>query len=294
MSKSSTAVSDTPVLGADWFDPLDDVLRDGIRGYVQALVELEVTAALGRIRYGRGGDAHGDCNGRRRRTLIGTCGRIDVEMPRARIAAADGTTREFRSAVVPRYRRLTERALALIAGAYLSGTNTRRVRRALGALFGGAVGKDTVSRAWHKFSADFAAWNQRDLSQEPIVRVILDGTVVNVRLDRKATTMSLLVAMGVREDGQKVLLAIRGLGGESEAAWRALLDDLIARKLATPSLLIIDGGKGLEAALAALWPLIPVQRCTVNLLAHAPRKLHEGDQRRLQQDDLRRLGERRT
>ena len=36
---------------------------------------------------------------------------------------------------------------ALIAGAYLAGTNTRRVQRALAVLFRGAVGKDMVSRA---------------------------------------------------------------------------------------------------------------------------------------------------
>jgi len=41
---------------------------------------------------------------------------------------------------------MTKQVEALIAGAYLSGTNTRRVRRALGALFKGAVSKDTVSR----------------------------------------------------------------------------------------------------------------------------------------------------
>jgi putative transposase len=88
-----------------------------------------------------------------------------------------------------------------------------------------------------------------------------------------------LVALGVRRDGQKVLLSLRNMGGESEAAWRAFLDDLVARKLATPDLLIIDGAPGLEAALAALWPTVPVQRCTVhkhrNLLGHAPKKLHD-------------------
>jgi transposase-like protein len=87
------------------------------------------------------------------------------------------------------------------------------------------------------------------------------------------------VALGVRRDGQKVLLGLRNMGGESEAAWRAFLDDLVARKLATPDLLIIDGAPGLEAALTALWPNVPLQRCTVhkhrNLLAHAPKKLHD-------------------
>ena len=61
----------------------------------------------------------------------------------------------------PRYQRRTKRADALITGAYLSGTNTRRVRRALAALFGGAVGKDTVSRVWRKTKGDWDAWNAR-------------------------------------------------------------------------------------------------------------------------------------
>jgi len=106
------------------------------------------------------------------------------------------------------------------------------------------------------------------------VRLILDGTVVKVRLDRKATAISLLIVLGIRRDGQKVVLAIKNMGGESEAAWRAVLDDLLARGLARPELVIVDGGKGLEAALASLWNDVPVQRCTVhkerNLLAHAP------------------------
>ena len=122
-------------------------------------------------------------------------------------------------------------------------------------------------------------WNARSLKDEPTVRLILDGTVVRVRLDKKATSISLLVALGVREDGQKVLLAVKNMGGESEAAWRALLDDLVKRGLKTPELVIVDGAPGLDAALAVLWSDIAIQRCTVhkhrNLLAHAPERLHE-------------------
>jgi putative transposase len=57
--------------------------------------------------------------------------------------------------------------------------------------------------------SDWEAWNTRPLAEEPIVRLILDGTLVRVRLDRKATSISLLVVIGVRADGQKVLLATR-------------------------------------------------------------------------------------
>jgi putative transposase len=103
--------------------------------------------------------------------------------------------------------------------------------------------------------------------------------VVRVRLDKKATSISLLVALGVRADGQKVLLAIKNMSGETEAAWRALLDNLVARGLRTPDLVILDGGAGLDKALAALWPDMAVQRCTVrkhrNLIAHTPERLRE-------------------
>ena len=153
------------------------------------------------------------------------------------------------------------------------------MRRALGALFAGAVGKDTVSRVWRKVKSDWDAWNARSLTEEPIVRLILDGTVVRVRLDRKATAISLLVVIGVRADGQKVLLAVKAMGGERTEAWRAVLDDLIKRGLRRPQFLIMDGAAGLEKAIAAVWDGIPVQRCTVhkhrNLLAHAPERLHD-------------------
>ena len=148
---------------------------------------------------------------------------------------------------------------ALIAGAYLSGTNTRRVRRALGALFKGAVSKDTVSRTWRKVQTDWEAWCQRSLAEEDMVRLILDGTTVRVRLDRKATSISLLVVLGIRRDGQKVLLAARNMGGESEAAWRSLLDELVSRGLTAPNLVIVDGAR-LEKALSLVWPNALMQR----------------------------------
>jgi transposase-like protein len=106
------------------------------------------------------------------------------------------------------------------------------------------VGKDVVSRTWHKVKTDWEAWNRRDLAGEEVVGLILDGTVVRVRLDRKATNVSLLVALGVRRDGQKLRLAVRNMGGESEAAWRSVLDDLIARGLRTPEFLVTDSGTG--------------------------------------------------
>jgi hypothetical protein len=137
--------------------------------------------------------------------------------------------REWRSKALPRYQRLTKRAEALIAAVYVAGTNLRRVRRALFSLFEGVVSKDVVSRVWRKVKVDRDAWRARSLADEDIVRLILDGTVIKTRLERKATNISSLAAIGVRRDGQKVLLSIRNMGGQSTAAWRQFLDDPDAR-----------------------------------------------------------------
>lgn len=270
----------------NWFDPIESALRDRVRGFIEDLIQDELEGVLARPRYGRRAQAAdgvtgtvGHRHGSRSRTLTGTFGKSEITVPRARLHRADGKTAEWKSTALRAYQRRTLAADALIASTYLAGTNTRRVRRALAALFGGAVGKDTVSRTWRKVKSDWDAWNARSLAEEPIVRLILDGTVVRVRLDRKATAISLLVVLGVRADGQKVLLAIKSMGGESAEAWRSVLDDLVRRGLRDPEFLIVDGAPGFDKAIAAVWDGVPVQRCTVhkhrNLLAHAPERLHE-------------------
>ena len=190
-------------LGTRWFDPIEVAIRDRVRGFIEELVEAELDDALGRSRYQRPGDARmtggtaGYRHGRRQRQLLGSFGPVTISMPRARLNQADGTSREWRSDALPRYARMTKQVEALIAGAYLSGTNTRRVRRALGALFQGAVSKDTVSRTWRKVQTDWEAWCRRSLADEDVVRLILDGTVVRVRLDRKATLISLCALQSI-------------------------------------------------------------------------------------------------
>ena len=284
---SSQPATETVVgLFDNWFDPIESGVRERVREFIEELIRNELDTVLARPRYGRqaksieGADgAAGHRHGSRTRTLTGTFGKTGITVPRARIEASDGKTTEWRSSALRAYQRRTLAADALIAGSYLAGTNTRRVRRALAAVFAGAVSKDTVSRTWRKVKSDWDAWNARSLAEEPIVRLILDGTVVRVRLDRRATSISLLVVIGVREDGQKVLLAIKSMGGESTEAWRAVLDDLIQRGLRRPTFMIVDGAPGLEKAIAAVWDGVPVQRCTVhkhrNLLAHAPDRLHD-------------------
>ena len=200
-----------------------------MRVFIEHLLEEELEAALGRGRYERVAGSNGRRHGHRPRQLVTTFGPLSLSVPRARLDDEAGEREWNSDAAAGLQAALSHRAEALIAEVYLAGMNTRRARRALARLFEGHVGKDVVSRAWQKTRSAWQAWQERDLAGEDIVRLILDGTVVKVRLDRKATAISLLIALGIRRDGQKVVLAIKNMGGESEAAWRAVLDDLTWR-----------------------------------------------------------------
>ena len=204
MTKTTDTSAISLLACEDGFDPIEDRLRANISTTIEAVFEEELDGFLGRLRYSReSGAAKGYRHGTRGRQITGTFGTETVSVPRARVEGEDGKVHEWRSKALPRYQRLTKAAEALITGVYLSGTNTRRVKRALFVLFKGAVSKDVVSRAWRKVKTDWGAWCARSLAEEDIVRVILDGTVIKTRIDKKATTISVLAAIGVRVDGQK-------------------------------------------------------------------------------------------
>lgn len=276
-------------LSGNRLDPVATILRGKVRGFLETMIEEEPETMLARPRHGRrcgmtSGPTPapiivGHRHGQRSRKPAGPFGETGITVPRARTAAADGKTSGRKSKALRSCQRRAATVDAPIASADLPGAGTRRVKRALATLFAGEIGKDAVSRVWRKVKSDRDARNARSLSAEPIIRSIPDGAAVRARLDRKAAPVSLLAALGVRQDGQKVLPAAKGMGGESEASRRALLDNLLKRGLQTPEPVIVDGAPGLEKALAALWPDSLIRRCAAHkhrsLLAHAPERPHE-------------------
>jgi transposase-like protein len=226
---------------------LEELMRERIRATIEAIVDEELEAALGAERSERVGSVRaGYRHGKRERTLSTSLGATTIAMPRARLEDADGKSREWRSRMIPRYQRRTERVDEAILGIYLSGTNTRRLRGALSPLLRGApLSKDAVSRLVGRLREDFEAWAKRDLSA----------------------------------NGQRVVLDLRLSGVESEQAWLDAVRALAGRNLGTPELAVIDGNPGLRAALKIQWPGIAIQRCTNhklwNLLAKAPAHLRE-------------------
>lgn len=262
-------------------DTIEQVMRERVRATIEAIVEEELEAALGARRSARvGAPRQGDRHGSRVRTLTTSLGPTTLQVPRARLEEAGGGTTEWRSQVLPRYQRRTARGDEAILGVYLSGTNSRRLKGALAPLLrGGPLSKDAVSRLVGRLKSDFEEWCQRDLSQEAIRYLMLDGWYPKVRIGRRRVRVPVLVTLGIKADGQRIVLDLRLAGQETTQAWQEVIESLVERGVGIPLLAIIDGNPGLHAALRAQWPQVPIQRCTAhklrNLLSRAPAHLRE-------------------
>ena len=268
-------------------DTIERVMRERVRATIEMIVEEELEAALGAAPSARVGERRGGYrHGTRPRTLTTSLGRATITMPRARLATADGATREWQSQTVPRYQRRTARVDEAILGVYLSGGNTRRLKGALAPLLrGGPLGKDAVSRLVGRLAADFETWRQRDLGTEDIRYLFSDGWYPCVRIGKRRERVPILVTLGVRANGERVVLDLRLVGQESAVGWRDAIDALVARGLRAPVLAVVDGNPGLHTALRTQWPALAIQRCTVH---YPERSVIRSDHRCALLDGLRR------
>jgi transposase-like protein len=261
-------------------DSIEVRMRERIREVISKLVEEELDEALGAGRSARVDGRRGYRHGSRERTLTTSLGATSFPMPRGRVRDAAGGSQEWHSEVVPRYQRRTARVDEAILGLYLSGANTRRIRGALSPLLrGGPLSKDAVSRLVGRLAEDFRSWSERDLAEEEIRYLLQDGWYPKVRIGRQRVVVPVLVTLGVKGNGERIIIDLRLAGEESAASWGEVVAGLVRRNIGAPVLAIIDGNPGLHAALRTHWPGIAIQRCTNhklrNLLSKAPARQRE-------------------
>jgi transposase-like protein len=259
---------------------LEAAIRERVREVIEEILREEVAEALGARRSQRAVGRCGYRHGKKVRGLALRSGAVKLAVPRARLVDLDGDEREWRSELLPRYRRSSPEVEQAVLGVYLSGGNTRRIRGALKPLLSGApLSKSAVSRLVSRLEESYEHWRQRDLAEDRIVYLYLDAIYPKVRSGGKVVSLPVLVALGVKPTGEKVLLALAIAGAETGAAWQMMLEDLAARHLGRPPLVISDGNPGLKSALERIWPGVAQQRCTVhklrNLLAKAPEHAQE-------------------
>lgn len=273
MQESNTERTPHPTV-VEFRRDLERLLRQQVREAIEAVLETELTATLGSGRHERTARRVGYRHGASERTITTSDGPRTLRIPRGRLRAADRTSREFRSQLIPRYARRTREVAAAILGSYLAGASSRRLRAALKPLLGEPhLSKSAVSRIVGRLKTLFATWQTRPLTDERYAVLFLDGFHLKVRLARRVVAVPVLAALGVTPDGQKRLVALQLAATEATISWSAVVTDLQRRGLPAPRLVVTDGHAGLKQAIAA-WDAVRVQRCTThkgrNLTAACP------------------------
>lgn len=261
-------------------DLLSEAIRLRIREAMTQIANEEMDAALGASSHERTDSRRGYRHGSEERTLTTGSGKTTFNMPRAKLFAADGKEEEWQSAIIPRYARRCRAVDAALLGMYFGGVNTRKVKQAIRPLLRNSpLSKSSISRLIVRLKDYFEGWRKRSLAGEDVRYIYLDGICVRVRCGGRTESLPVLAAVGVRADGEKVLLALELCGAESTSSWKGLIESMSARGLRAPKLAIIDGNPGLAQALALTWPKTDRQRCAVhklrNLHDHAPKRLYD-------------------
>ena len=248
-----------------------DFLREGVAIIARALMEMEVAQKTGAELGERSPDRRNYRNGYRDRAWDTRVGRIDLRIPKLRQGSY------FPSLLEPR-RRAERAVVAVVQEAYVQGVSTRKVDDLVQALGMTGISKSEVSRLCAELDEAVQAFLKRPLTSK-YPYLWLDAKYIKVREGGRVVNMALVIAVGVRETGDRELLGLSVGVGETEPFWTEFLRELTARGLQGVRLVISDAHEGLRQAIAKVLLGASWQRCRVhfmrNLLAHVPKGMQQ-------------------
>ncbi len=193
-----------------------------------------------------------------------------IPLARPRVRTRTGEEVELDS-----YGRLQQdgRMQRAVAEGIVCGLSTRKYRRAVQAtLEGYGIRKSSVSRHFVRATAhQLRELCERQLEKLNLVALLIDGI--------EFAGQTLIVALGVEENGEKHVLGLWQGATENATVCKALLEDLVARGLNGKRryLFVLDGSKALRVAVEKVFGArAEVQRCQLHKRRNVRDHLPEG------------------
>lgn len=269
--------------GADLASALEKVAQLGAQLLLQAAIEGEVAAFLGRERYeraaGREDAREGMRNGYCPTTIKTTAGPVTVQRPKLR-----GTTERFASQLFGTGVTKTNALEALVIAGFVRGLSTRDIEatliEALGE--GAGVSRSTVSRVCEEIKTQFETWCARNLEDIELDYLFLDGS--HFKYHANAGAEPVLAAWGIDTTGKPVFIGLEAAASESGDAWEGFLTGLGERGLSCPLLVISDGAAGLIGAVERTMGAALRQRCLIHRCRNVVAKVSKNAQAEVKAD----------
>jgi len=249
-------------------DHLGEMVRSTVEDTLNRMLDAEADQLCNAEKYQRN-EARTDTRaGHYQRKLHTKAGEVTLNVPNLR-------RQTFETAIIERYRRREASVEESLIEMYLAGVSVRRVENITEALWGTKVSPGTISNLNKKVYQKIEEWRNRPIQGE-FPYVYLDGIVLKRSWGGEVSNVSVLVAIGVNNQGYRKILGVCEGAKEDKAGWSSFLRHLKERGLTGVRLFITDACIGLVESLADFFPETKWQRCTVhfyrNVFSVVPRK----------------------
>ncbi len=250
-----------------------DFLREASGFMYQQLIDLETEEVIGARRYERTPERQTHRNGIRERQLETRVGDITVKIPKLRQGSY------FPSMLEPR-KRSEEALLSVVQEAYILGVSTRKMDQLIKTMGLHGIDKSKVSRICKDLDEMVAQFRERRL-QSNYPYIWLDAIALNVRENHRVVKLSLGIAVGFDEQGERHILGLDMGAGESEAFWLDFLRSLRQRGLEWSKLVISDAHNGLKSAIGQAFSGGTWQRCSVHFMRNVLAQVSHKDKKQV-------------
>lgn len=237
-------------------DHLSKVVVTTVEETLNALLDAEADALCGAKRYEHSADRVDTRAGHYERSLHTKAGEVTLKVPKLR-------SLPFESAIIERYKRREISVEEALVEMYLAGVSVRRVEDITQALWGTRVSPSTVSELNQKIGVQIEAWRNQPITGKHAY-VFLDGIWLKRSWGGEVKNVSILVAIGVNQDGYREVLGVQEGAKEDKASWVNFLRHLKERGLDGVRLFVSDKCLGLIESLVDFYPTALWQRCAVH------------------------------
>jgi len=235
---------------------LDAKVTQSVEETLNALLDAEADALCKAGRYERSAERADRRAGHYERQLHTKAGEVTLKVPKLRTLA-------FETQIIERYRRRESSVEEALVEMYLAGVSVRRVEDITEALWGTKVSASAVSELTQKIYAQIEAWRMKPIAGKHAY-VYLDGIWLKRSWGGSVENVSVLVAIGVNEEGYREILGVAEGTKEDKESWRQFLRYLKDRGLQGVRLVVSDKCLGLVEALGEFFPQASWQRCVVH------------------------------
>ena len=235
---------------------LRDLVKNSVEETLNALLDHEADELVNAERYERSGGRKGYRSGHYDRNFTTTAGDVTLHVPKLKGI-------QFETAIIERYRRRETSIEEALIEMYLAGVSVRRVEDITEALWGTRVSSGTISNLNQKAYENIEKWRCRPITGT-YAYVYVDGVYLKRSWGGEVQNVSVLVAIGVNQEGyREILVAAEGMKEDHES-WHNFLVWLKERGLTGVRLFVGDKNLGMLETIHEVFPDAKYQRCIVH------------------------------